>query len=96
VITLEAVSKSYDRGVTYAVRDVDLTIKEGSLVVLLGESGCGKTTTLKMINRLVELSAGRITVGGEDMAEKTFIASIRCSYGGESATCFKVSGCSRT
>jgi osmoprotectant transport system ATP-binding protein len=67
VITLEAVSKSYDHGVTYAVRDVDLTIEERSLVVLLGESGCGKTTTLKMINRLIELSAGRITVGGEDI-----------------------------
>jgi osmoprotectant transport system ATP-binding protein len=67
VITLQAVSKSYDRGGTYAVRDVDLTIEKGSLVVLLGESGCGKTTTLKMINRLIEPSAGHITVGGEDI-----------------------------
>lgn len=67
MITLEGVSKSYDGGVTYAVRDVELTVDKSALLVLLGESGCGKTTTLKMINRLVELSAGRITVAGEDI-----------------------------
>jgi osmoprotectant transport system ATP-binding protein len=37
------------------------------VVALLGESGCGKTTTLKMINRLVEPSTGRITVDGQDV-----------------------------
>jgi len=67
VITLEGVSKSYDGGVTHAVLDVEFTVAEGALLVLLGESGCGKTTTLKMINRLVELSAGRITVANEDI-----------------------------
>lgn len=67
MITLENVSKSYDGGRAYAVRDVALTVDDGALVVLLGESGCGKTTTLKMINRLVELSAGHITVAGEDV-----------------------------
>ena len=38
----------------------------GQLVVLLGESGCGKTTTLKMINRLIESTCGTIEVEGED------------------------------
>lgn len=69
MITLEGVSKSYDGGASYAVRDVELTVDEGSLLVLLGESGCGKTTTLKMINRLVELSVGRITVAGQDIQD---------------------------
>lgn len=67
MITLESVSKTYDDGLNYAVRDVTLAVEEHSLLVLLGESGCGKTTTLKTINRLEELSAGRITVAGEDI-----------------------------
>ena len=67
MITLEAVSKSYARSTAPAVSDVSLTVAAQSLLVLLGESGCGKTTTLKMINRLVEPSSGRISVGGNDI-----------------------------
>jgi osmoprotectant transport system ATP-binding protein len=67
MIVLEGVCKSYDGGVTYPVRDVSLRVPEGRLLVLLGGSGCGKTTTLKMINRLVEPTAGRVEVGGRDV-----------------------------
>jgi len=65
MITLEDVSKSYD-GETFAVDGISLQIEQGELVVLLGESGCGKTTTLKMINRLIEPTSGTIIVNGED------------------------------
>jgi osmoprotectant transport system ATP-binding protein len=67
MIVLDGVSKSYDNNGHFAVRDVSLRVQEGSLLVLLGGSGCGKTTTLKMINRLIEATAGRIEVNGQDV-----------------------------
>ncbi len=66
MIVLDSVSKTFD-GTTYAVQDFSLTVEEGETLVLLGSSGCGKTTTMKMINRLVELSSGTITVDGRDI-----------------------------
>ena len=51
-----------------AVDDLSLRVNEGELLVLLGGSGSGKTTTLKMVNRLIEPSAGRITIDGQDTA----------------------------
>ena len=66
MILLENVSKQYD-GDRYAVRDVSLRVPAGQMLVLLGGSGCGKTTTLKMINRLIEPTSGRIEVNGQDV-----------------------------
>jgi osmoprotectant transport system ATP-binding protein len=73
MIRLEDVSKSFDNGQTYAVRDVSLRIASGELLVLLGSSGCGKTTTLKMINRLIEPTTGTIEVGGSDVRTQEMI-----------------------
>jgi osmoprotectant transport system ATP-binding protein len=67
MITLRGVGKSFDDGATWAVRDLDLEVQPGEWMVLLGESGCGKTTTLRMINRLIEASAGEIRVDGQDV-----------------------------
>jgi len=69
MITLQSVSKSYDEGQTLAVREVDLEVAEGELITLLGESGCGKTTTLKMINRLIDPTSGTILVDGENILD---------------------------
>ena len=51
--------------------DLSLEVGEGELLVLLGGSGSGKTTTLKMINRLIEPSGGSVLVDGRDIAELT-------------------------
>ncbi len=67
MIALENLCKSYDAGSTYSVHDVSLTVPTGSLLVLLGGSGCGKTTTLKMINRLIEPTSGSVKIDGKDV-----------------------------
>ncbi|GAB3038542.1 ABC transporter ATP-binding protein [Spirosoma pulveris] len=53
-----------------AVDDVSLTVAPGETLVLLGTSGCGKTTTLKMINRLIEPTSGFISVDGVDVRQQ--------------------------
>lgn len=52
------------------VNQVSFYIEEAQTMVLLGTSGCGKTTTMKMINRLIEPSSGRVFVGGKDIQEQ--------------------------
>lgn len=65
VITFRDVSKSY--GGAEAVRDLSLSIEAGEFITVLGASGGGKTTFLKMINGLVEPTSGEITVLGESL-----------------------------
>ena len=67
MIRFEAVSKRYGSG-GYAVTGLDLQIDAGELCVLVGPSGGGKTTILKMVNRLVQPSSGRVLVDGHDVA----------------------------
>ncbi|GAB3977639.1 ABC transporter ATP-binding protein [Spirosoma terrae] len=53
-----------------AVDHVSLNINKGETLVLLGTSGCGKTTTLKMINRLIEPTSGEIRIDGIDVRQQ--------------------------
>lgn len=69
MIELKNVCKSFDSGQNYAVEAVSFTVRKGELLGLIGESGCGKTTTLKMINRLAESTSGEICVAGENVME---------------------------
>ena len=69
MIALQHLTKQY--GEQVAVCDLSLEVGEGELLVLLGGSGSGKTTTLKMINRLIEPSGGSVLVDGRDIAELT-------------------------
>lgn len=66
MIRFEGVTRRYgDRAV---VDRVTLDVPNGSICVLLGESGSGKSTLMRMVNRLVEPSAGRVLVNGRDVA----------------------------
>jgi osmoprotectant transport system ATP-binding protein len=67
LIRLIHISKTFDNGHTFAVKDLSFRVHEGETLVLLGSSGCGKTTTLKMVNRLIEPTEGVIEVNGEDV-----------------------------
>ena len=69
MIELRKLSKSYDNGSTFAVAGVDLEVPRGELLGLIGGSGCGKTTTLKMINRLEEPDAGQVLIDGRDVMD---------------------------
>ena len=65
MIKFEKVSKSYkDKKV---LQNVSFEIAEGTITSIIGESGCGKTTTLKMINRLIEPTQGKITIKDQDI-----------------------------
>ncbi len=66
MIRLQRVRKTYD-GQKNIVDDLDFEIRKGELVVLVGESGCGKTTTMKMINRLIEPDGGDIYIDGRNI-----------------------------
>jgi osmoprotectant transport system ATP-binding protein len=67
MIEIEDVTKTY--GETQVVDRVSLTVETGTIAVIVGTSGSGKTTLLRMINRLVEPSAGRIAIDGQDTRE---------------------------
>ena len=66
MIEVEALTKRY--GSRAVVHRVSFTVDPGSVLVLLGGSGSGKTTTLKMINRLVEPTSGVVRIDGRDVS----------------------------
>src|SRR5690606_3255711 len=65
VIEFESVTKRYPDG-TVAVDGLDLRAESGRITVFVGPSRCGKTTSLRMINRMVEPTDGRILIDGAD------------------------------
>ena len=84
-ITFDAVTKSYPAGKgagsgSPAVASFTARIEAGTTTVLLGSSGCGKTTLLRMVNRMVEPSSGRVLIDDEDVATRDAVA-LRRSIG---------------
>lgn len=67
MIEFRHVAKTYPDGTT-AVEDFSLTVPSHTATVLLGSSGCGKTTLLRMVNRMVDPSSGQVLIDDEDLA----------------------------
>ena len=68
MIRFDEVSKSYPDG-TQAVRDFTLTAPTGRTTVLVGSSGCGKTTLLRMVNRMVDPTSGSVWIDDDNVAD---------------------------
>jgi ABC-2 type transport system ATP-binding protein len=77
-IVLEGVTKAF--GDVTAVDNVDLTIGKGEFFSLLGPSGCGKTTTLRMIAGILKPTAGRVEIGGIDLAVDPIAAKAKLGF----------------
>jgi osmoprotectant transport system ATP-binding protein len=69
-IELRNVSKSFDRGRTFAVHELSLSVRAGEFLALIGGSGSGKSSTLRMINRLIEPDGGEILVDGQNLQDR--------------------------
>ena len=68
IVEITGVNKIY--GTNHVVKELNLTVEEGEFLTLLGSSGCGKTTTLRMIAGFEEPTSGSIKVEGESIEEK--------------------------
>ncbi|MCI8777779.1 MAG: cell division ATP-binding protein FtsE [Bacilli bacterium] len=68
LIRMKGVNKQYKNGVT-AIYDLDLTIEKGDFVFIIGSTGCGKSTLIKMLYREEKPTSGKIIVGGLDVAK---------------------------
>ena len=69
MIRFDSVTKHYPGGAR-AIEDFTLTVPTGSITVLVGSSGCGKTTVLRMVNRMVEPTSGAIFIDDTNVAER--------------------------
>jgi osmoprotectant transport system ATP-binding protein len=70
LIELDQVGKSFDGGRAFALREVSLSLPQGGFTALVGQSGSGKTTTLKTINRLVEPGRGEVRIDGRPVKDQ--------------------------
>jgi ABC-2 type transport system ATP-binding protein len=80
VLRIDNVSKSYDKGDTWAVKDLTLHIPHGQIFGFLGPNGAGKTTTLNMIVGLLPIDRGEIYVDGLHVIKDAVPAKQRIGF----------------
>ena len=83
MVTAEALCYTYDcaGGRKRALRGVDISIKKGEFLAVLGHNGCGKSTLVKHFNALVPVQEGSLSVGGMDAKEPKNLRDIRRACG---------------
>ncbi len=84
MINIKNVSKSYNGGKTYSVKDLSLEIKDGEIFGLLGPNGAGKSTTLNMLVGVLDPTQGSIEIDGIDISKNPMEAKRRLCYVGDS------------
>lgn len=70
LIEIKNVNKIYDNGVV-GLKDINLNVKKGEFIVIVGLSGAGKSTLLRSINRLHDVSSGDILIDGQSIQKAT-------------------------
>lgn len=70
---IEFVDVNKNFGEYHIIKNLSMKIEKGKITVIIGSSGCGKTTTLKMINKLIIPTSGKIYIDGEDTSQKDTI-----------------------
>lgn len=79
-IRFEHVSFRYPDAEENVLTDIDFTAKEGETTAIIGATGCGKSTLIKLIPRFFDATEGRITIGGKDVRDVT-LESLRDEIG---------------
>ena len=79
MIKLENVHKSFDKN--EVLKGINLHIKQGQVVVIIGPSGSGKSTVLRTMNYLEEPTSGKVIVDGMDLSDKKKLNEVRAEVG---------------
>jgi len=79
-IVFDRVTKRYPGRAEPAVRELTMTVPAGQICCLVGPSGAGKTTAMKMVNRLIDIDEGDITIGGRSV-KSMVVTELRRSIG---------------
>lgn len=75
MIELQSINKFFDD--SHVLKDINLRVKEGEKLVILGPSGSGKSTTIRCINFLEEPTSGKVFINGEEMTKKNKTRLVR-------------------